>query len=122
MHTFNLLLQDPRHKSADKAMCVDMWAPLLTAPSLNWVTPHHNWLQLWTDFLTGPKCTARGVSRDLWSHVLKFARKTLEDESLSWHSEEQSWPALIDEFAEHVREQEAHAGGGAEAADERMEF
>jgi DCN1-like protein 1/2 len=125
-YTFNLLLQDPRQKSADKAMCVDMWQPLLTAPSLNWATPRHNWLQLWIGFLTGPTCTAKGVSRDLWNHVLKFARKTLQDESLGWHSEEQSWPALLDEFVEYVRAKDAetHAVAGAEAPadNDGMEF
>jgi len=125
MYTFNLLLQDPRQKSADKAMCVDMWQPLLTAPSLHWATRRHNWLQLWIAFLTGPTCTAKGVSRDLWSHVLKFARMTLQDETLSWHNEEQSWPALIDEFVEYVREQkeeDADEGAEASAEDDEMEF
>jgi hypothetical protein len=120
MYTFSLLLQDPRQKSADKAMCVDMWQPLLTKPSLHWATARTNWLQEWIAFLTGPTCTARGVSRDLWSHVLKFARMTLQDESLAWHSEEQSWPALIDEFVEHVRAKQGQASGGAE--DDEMEF
>jgi DCN1-like protein 1/2 len=119
MYTFNLLLQDPRQKSADKAMCIEMWPLLLTKPSLHWATPRTNWLQQWIAFLKGP-CTAKGVSRDLWNHLLKFARLTLEDETLSWHSEEQSWPALIDEFVEYVRSKE-EAGAPPEADDE-MEF
>jgi DCN1-like protein 1/2 len=124
MHTFTLLLQDPRQKSADKAMCIEMWPPLLTQPSLHWATPRRNWLQEWLAFLTGPRCTAKGVSRDLWSHVLKFARRTLEDETLAWHSEEQSWPALIDEFVEFIKAGERESRGGPEAREgaDEMEF
>jgi DCN1-like protein 1/2 len=96
-----------------------MWALLLSQPSLHWVTPQMNWLEQWIAFVTGP-CTAKGISRDLWNHVLKFARLTLDDESLSWHSEEQSWPAIIDEFAEYMRKKKGDAPS-AQPADE-MEF
>lgn len=55
-----------------------------------------DWLDLWTIFLQ-EKWT-RSVSRDMWNMALEFALKSVEDESLSFWSEDGAWPGVIDEF------------------------
>ena len=101
-HTFDLLLQSGQ-RSAEKSTCIDSWRILLSAPAFDWSSPSFNWLEEWIRFIEGPS-SVKGISRDQWNHVLKFAKLTQNDENLSFHSEEQSWPALIDEFVSHVKE------------------
>ena len=117
-HTFDLLLQSGQ-RSAEKSTCVDSWRILLSAPAFDWSSPSFNWLEEWIRFIDGPS-GVKGISRDQWSHVLKFARLSQNDESLSFHSEEQSWPALIDEFVVHVKEMRGDKKGNED--DVEMEY
>jgi DCN1-like protein 1/2 len=101
----------------DKENCVEVWKVLFSAPSLNWRTPNNNWLELWINFVQ--KSSTKAINMDVWMQTLKFAEESLRDESLKWWSEEASWPALVDEFVEHIREERGE--NGPEELDE-MEY
>jgi DCN1-like protein 1/2 len=117
-NTFGLLLQQGQ-RSAEKSTCIDFWRILLSAPSLGWSSPSFDWLEEWITFINGPS-GVKGISRDQWNHVLKFARLSLQDPSLTFHNEEQSWPALIDDFVAHVRDIRGDKAGGEQDVD--MEY
>ena len=59
------------------------------------------WLEPWTDFLQAK--WKKSVGRDLWDQTLAFARRTVEDGSLGWWSEDAAWPSVVDEFVEFVK-------------------
>jgi DCN1-like protein 1/2 len=101
-NSFSLLLEQGQ-RSAEKATCIDSWRTLLVKPSFEWKSKSYDWLEEWITFLEKNN-SIKGISRDLWNHILKFARETIADESLRFHTDEASWPALIDEFAEHIKE------------------
>ncbi|KAK0671284.1 Cullin binding-domain-containing protein [Cercophora samala] len=104
----------------NKAMPMDvacaMWGMLFDAQiGHEWKTAKVNWLESWSKYLEEkfyvppPNPDAEGkwtrtVSKDLWNQTLAFANKTLQDESLSFWSEEQAWPGIIDEFVVWCRE------------------
>jgi DCN1-like protein 1/2 len=115
--TFPLLLQSGQ-RSAEKGACIDSWRTLFSAPCLAWSTPSFNWLENWITFVEESK-GVKGISKDQWAHVLKFAKLSLKDESLSFHNDEQSWPALIDEFVDYVK---AARGDKAPQGDVEMEY
>jgi DCN1-like protein 1/2 len=101
-HTFTLMLQSPTQRSADKDNCMAMWTILFSTPSINWTTQNVNYREEWIEFI-GQHKSIKGINRDQWNHVLKFARLSLADEKLRFHSEEQSWPSIIDEFAASIK-------------------
>lgn len=74
------------------------WNMLFSPPGMAWKTRNHNWLELWKEFL-GEKWT-RSVNKDMWNMVLEFAVKSMDDESLSFWSEDGAWPSVIDDFVE----------------------
>lgn len=51
----------------------------------------------------------------MWDQTGVFAMKSLEDESMSWWSEDGAWPGVLDEFVFYVREKRGDATGGAES-------
>jgi len=40
----------------------------------------------------------------MWNQTFEFYLKTLEDETLSFWSEDSAWPGVIDEFVVYVKE------------------
>jgi DCN1-like protein 1/2 len=40
----------------------------------------------------------------MWNQTLEFANKTMEDESLSFWSEDGAWPSVIDDFVSWCKE------------------
>ncbi|KAF4119796.1 DCN1-like protein 1/2 [Geosmithia morbida] len=74
------------------------WGMLFTEPGWRWESQNHNWLDYWKDYLS-EKWT-RTVSRDMWNMVLEFAFKSVEDETLSFWSEDGAWPSVIDDFVD----------------------
>jgi DCN1-like protein 1/2 len=76
-------------------------------------------LEDWIGFIES-RSSIKGISRDQWNQLFKFAKLSIEDESLRWHNEEQSWPALIDEFVAHVREMRGDEPGSED--DIEMEY
>ena len=55
----------------------------------------------------------------MWNETLKFAQLTLEDEAISFWTEESSWPSVIDDFVEWVKKEKR---GGGEPEPQQMEY
>jgi DCN1-like protein 1/2 len=124
--------REPGQKALDMGFALAFWS-VLFAPTMNsWRSANVDWLSAWSRFLKekyGNVKSAGGddeeeevveykrtVSRDLWSQTRLFAAKTLQDESLSFWSEDGAWPGMIDEFVVWAREKGVVPQGG-----ERME-
>lgn len=103
--------REPGQKAITMAVAVGFWEGLYDSDKNPWKSAHVNWLTEWTRFLKEKfgvvKVNSDGeeeveyrrtVSKDLWSQTRLFAAKTKQDETLSFWSEEQAWPGLIDEF------------------------
>ncbi|EMF15418.1 DUF298 domain protein [Sphaerulina musiva SO2202] len=99
-HTFTLNLAE-RQKALMPDMAVAMWELLFKAPGLEWKTTNAAWLEWWIEY--NQDKVKKAVNKDLWKQTLNFALQTLKDESLSFWSEESSWPSVIDEFVEWVK-------------------
>lgn len=85
-----------------------MWTMFFSPPSMEWQTATYNWLDLWTEFLT--QSNVKGVNADVWDQTFKFAEEVMKDETLSWWDEMASWPGIIDDFIEWLRENKGIAG------------
>ena len=110
-HTF-VAGKEPNQKALNLENAIVYWELLFTSPGRPWTTKSHDWLNLWTTFLK-EKWT-RSVNRDMWNMVLEFATKTIQDESLSFWTEDGAWPSVIDDFVAWCRE---HGVGKAETMD-----
>ena len=106
-HTFVLALpsDSPNVRSVPVESASEFWRMLLgpKSPGLAWVGKKSkvDWLELWLEFV---QKSGKAVSRDLWMQTLNFAEKSMADESLSFWSEEDSWPGIIDEFVAFAKE------------------
>ncbi|KAK2604465.1 hypothetical protein N8I77_007394 [Diaporthe amygdali] len=80
------------------------WQLLFAPPGRPWKSANRDWAKLWEQFLT-EKWT-RSVNKDMWNMTLEFANKSMEDEALGFYSEEDSWPAVVDDFVAWHRKQE----------------
>ena len=94
-HTFNLAKQ-PGQKAVMLDTAKEFWKMLFGSAGMPWRSTGVDWLGLYIEFLDDK--WKKSVSKDLWNQTLEFARKTLEDASLGWYSEEGSWPDVIDEL------------------------
>ena len=81
---------------------IEYWKILLSPPSLSWSTTSTPWLAWWVEYLEAK--WKKSVGKDMWDQTGQFVIKSLEDESMSWWSEEGSWPGVIDEFVAYARE------------------
>lgn len=114
-----LIARLPGQKIVPLETSFEYWRLLFTAPSLSWNTPDTPWLTYWLDYLETR--WKKSVSKDMWDQTGVFALKSLEDESMSWWSEDGAWPGVLDEFVVYVREKRGAAtaaaggGGGAES-------
>ncbi|KAL2158124.1 hypothetical protein VTH06DRAFT_4692 [Thermothelomyces fergusii] len=103
--------REPGQKAITMAVAVGFWEALYVPDKNPWRSAHVDWLAAWTRFLKEKfgvvKVTSDGeeeveyrrtVSKDLWAQTRLFAAKTMQDETLSFWSEEQAWPGLVDEF------------------------
>ncbi|CAO2655390.1 Nn.00g104540.m01.CDS01 [Neocucurbitaria sp. VM-36] len=88
------------------------WGLLFDSPlsAVKWTSPSTPWLTWWTEFLTSS--WKKSVNKDMWNETLKFAQLTLSDEAMSFWNEESSWPSVIDEFVEWVKNEKR--GGSKE--------
>ncbi|AEO57236.1 hypothetical protein MYCTH_2303133 [Thermothelomyces thermophilus ATCC 42464] len=103
--------REPGQKAITMAVAVGFWEGLYVPDKNPWRSAHVDWLGAWTRFLKEKfgvvKVNSDGeeeveykrtVSKDLWTQTRLFAAKSMQDETLSFWSEEQAWPGLIDEF------------------------
>lgn len=108
-HTFSLLIED-RKKAVDLEQAIDFWRLLFSDDGFQWSTANAPWLEWWIEFLTTKY--KRPINKDLWKQTLAFAEASHKDPSLSFWNEESSWPSVIDDFVQWVKE-EKRGGGDA---------
>ncbi|KAE8846232.1 hypothetical protein PTNB85_02215 [Pyrenophora teres f. teres] len=95
--------------AGQKAVALDValvyWELLFSSPlsAVKWSSPNTPWLTWWTEFLT--TSYKKSVNKDMWNETLKFAQLTLEDEAMSFWTEESSWPSVIDDFVDWVKKE-----------------
>ncbi len=82
---------------------------------MNWATVSTKWLELWTQYLQD-KWT-KTVNKDMWNQTFEFFQKSMQDESMSFWSEDGAWPGVIDDFVVYVKEARGPAGNGADKMD-----
>lgn len=78
------------------------WGMLFSEPGWQWKSNNQDWLEHWRNFLN-EKWT-RTVSKDMWNMTFEFALKSVEDETLSFWSEDGAWPSVIDDFVEWCKQ------------------
>ncbi|KAL9101395.1 MAG: hypothetical protein Q9163_003330, partial [Psora crenata] len=89
-----LLARQPGQKVLPLEVAIEYWRTLFSPPSISWSTPTTPWLDWWVEYLE--KGWKKSVSKDMWDQTGLFAKKSLEDETMGWWSEEGSWPGVID--------------------------
>lgn len=78
------------------------WELLFGPSGQQWITSMTDWTELWLDFLKA-KWT-KSVNKDMWNQTFEFYQKTMQDETLSFWSEDGAWPGVIDDFVAYVKE------------------
>lgn len=97
--------KEANQKSLPLENAIIFWQLLFSPPGRPWKSANRDWSALWEQFLTA-KWT-RSVNKDMWNMTLEFAYKTMDDEALAFYNEEDSWPAVVDEFVAWYRKQDA---------------
>ncbi|KAI0148393.1 DUF298-domain-containing protein [Xylariaceae sp. FL1272] len=90
--------KEPAQRALSLEMAIIFWDMLFKSPGYAWRgnATGINWLKEYKDFLE--ENWKRSVSRDMWNQTLEFAFKSMDDDTLTFYSEEGSWPGVIDEF------------------------
>ena len=101
-HTFTLLIEE-RKKAIDLEQAEAFWSILTDKEKgFPWVSRGGvDFLPLYMEFLNTK--WQKAVNRDLWRQTLSFMIKAKEDDSLSFWTEESSWPSVIDDFVQWVK-------------------
>lgn len=115
-YTF-IIAKNEGQKAVTLENAVAYWSLLFgdSMSAVEWTSPNSPWLTWWIEFLTSQ--FKKSVNKDMWNETLKFAQLTLADEAMSFWNEESSWPSVIDEFVEWVKN-EKRGGSKAEVMDE----
>ena len=100
-HTF-ICSKEKGQKALPLENALVYWELLFSIPSRTWVTPSTNWGELWAEFLRA-KWT-KIVNKDMWNMTFELYLKTLQDETLSFWSEDGAWPGVIDDFVAYAKE------------------
>lgn len=108
------------HKALSVSDAKVYWKLLFAPPGFNWKTAKHDWADLWVQYVE--EKWARSVSKDMWNMSLEFAYKVMDDEDLTFYSDQDAWPGVIDDFVVWYRKlyplPEAKAPSTADAMDE----
>ena len=99
-HTFVLGLQN-NQKSLTPDIAIEFWRMLFSRDGYEWRTSRTPWLDWWFEFQE--EKWKKAVNKDLWRQTLNFATETMKDDTLSFWTEESSWPSVIDDFVEWVK-------------------
>lgn len=103
-HTF-ISSKEKGQKALPLDNAITYWTMLFSPPGMAWVTDTTNWLDLWVEFLQS-KWT-KSVNKDMWNMTFEFFQKTMQDDEMSFWSEDGAWPGVIDEFVGYVKEKRA---------------
>ena len=107
-YTF-IVARTPGQKNVALDTAFDYWRLLFGPGGIPWVTQNTDWLALWIEFLSSS--WKKSVGKDMWDQTGAFAKKCLEDETMSWWSEDGAWPGVLDDFVAYVRKRR-HEGSG----------
>ncbi|ROT38076.1 DUF298-domain-containing protein [Sodiomyces alkalinus F11] len=88
--------KEPDQKAISLEYAFIYWDTLFSRPGMQWKSENHDWLDVWKAYLT--EMWSRSVNRDMWNMTLEFALKSMQDETLSFWSEDGAWPSVIDDF------------------------
>jgi hypothetical protein len=102
-YTFSIA-KTAEQKAVPLEMAIVYWELLFSSPlsAVKWQSETTPWLSWWIEFLNNS--WKKSVNKDMWNETLKFAQLTLSDESMSFWNEDSSWPSVIDDFVEWVKE------------------
>jgi len=100
-HVF-VCAKEKSQKAISVENAITYWQILFSPPGKPWVTESTDWLKLWCEFLTA-KWT-KSVNKDMWNQTFDFSQKVMQDETLSFWSEESAWPSVIDDFVAYAKE------------------
>ncbi|KAL1635070.1 Scaffold-type E3 ligase [Diplodia intermedia] len=115
-HTF-IVARPPGQKAIPLEQAIEYWKLLYSPSGLDWSTQTTPWLDWWIEFLESK--WKRTVNKDMWDQLFNFSEKSLEDETLSFWSEDGAWPGVIDEFVDWARTEKGR--GAKQEDDEEME-
>ena len=100
-HSF-YLARTTGQRAVNLDAAIEFWRMLFSSDGLEWKDDDTDWLGIYCSFLE--KNWGKSVSKDLWDQTLVFAKKTLEDGTMSWWNEEDSaWPSILDDFVSFVK-------------------
>jgi DCN1-like protein 1/2 len=100
-HTF-ICSREPGQKALPLENALVYWEMIFSEPGKPWITGTTNWTNLWIEFLKAN--WTKTVNKDMWNQTFEFFQKTMQDETLSFWSEDGAWPGVIDEFVAYVKE------------------
>lgn len=107
-HTF-ICSKERGQKALPLENALVYWEILFSPPGRVWATDSTNWSSLWIEFLKA-KWT-KSVNKDMWNQTFEFYQKSMQDEALSFWSEDGAWPGVIDDFVAYVK----HKRGNVES-------
>jgi len=96
-HTF-ICSREPGQKALPLENALVYWEMIFSEPGKPWITETTNWTNLWIEFLKAN--WTKTVNKDMWNQTFEFFQKTMQDETLSFWSED----GVIDEFVAYVKE------------------
>jgi DCN1-like protein 1/2 len=104
-HTF-VCSREQGQKALPLENALVYWEMIFNSPGKPWITGTPpiatNWTNLWIEFLRAN--WTKTVNKDMWNQTFEFFQKTMQDETLSFWSEDGAWPGVIDEFVAYVKE------------------
>ncbi|RKF73702.1 Defective in cullin neddylation protein 1 [Golovinomyces cichoracearum] len=77
------------------------WNLLFNVSGRRWISDSVDWLELWTQFLQ--ENWNKTVNKDMWNQTFEFYQKSIDDEKLSFWSEDGAWPGVIDDFVAYAK-------------------
>jgi DCN1-like protein 1/2 len=99
-HTF-ICAKERGQKALPLENALVYWEILFNPPGKQLITQSTNWTELWLEFLNA-KWT-KSVNRDMWNQTLEFFQKVMQDEELTFWSEDGAWPGVIDDFVVYAK-------------------
>ncbi len=104
VYRYSFICQKERgQKALPLENAIVVWQLIFYTPGQQWTTSKEDdWCKLWIRFLN--ERWTKSVNKDMWDQTFEFYLKTLEDDSLSFWSEDGAWPAVIDDFVLYVKE------------------
>jgi len=100
-HTF-VCSKEKQQKALPLENALVYWELLFSPPGRPWAGASINWCSLWIEYLKA-KWT-KSVNKDMWNQTFEFYLKSMQDETLSFWSEDGAWPGVIDDFVAYVKE------------------